>query len=559
MKDFSKISKKMKEDWDRRVSHDYRFWMSDGYQDDQAMWSAGERDLRIITRDIGDRSNKTILELGCGVGRLLHAALPDFHKVIGVDVSEKAIQKAGELLAAWSNLELVLCNGSDLHQVATGSVDVTISFAALTSIPTDIIANYLRELHRVLKPDGTLRLQIYLGSHQEVAEGDTLHVRCYPEDNFRRAAEAAGFSIEWSEELILPFQVSFKEVGITAMIVSLKREDRVPAEAKVISEILLPQGEVVEQVELEGSALEYWMALNYAKELVKGGDMGKAEETLRYAVGHSTATAIDVRDLMQRILSEIEKEGPAKPKPESDKIAGPTRGQGEFFERNWKVLSERFPNTAQVLKLTDARSTKGALEIRSTEQGPVLVQQGQCLDHPTKPTSAAEAWAQKLVADRQIVAAKELAILGLGLGYHIDALLAKTAKPITVIEPSVEAARRALETRDLVSILTRLKAFYIGTDLPQEFSDSDAELVVRPQTQVVAAEFTAKLRTEFLGNRGLSGLSPKIGVLGPIQGGTLPMVPYLANALKSLKQRVRVMDTSDFAGGYAAFDKFVKH
>ena len=40
----------MRADWDRRVAHDYLFWMSDGWQSEAAMWASGERDFGYYLR-----------------------------------------------------------------------------------------------------------------------------------------------------------------------------------------------------------------------------------------------------------------------------------------------------------------------------------------------------------------------------------------------------------------------------------------------------------------------------------------------------------------------------
>ncbi|MCB0320447.1 MAG: class I SAM-dependent methyltransferase, partial [Bdellovibrionales bacterium] len=161
--DIKKVSSRMRADWDRRIEHDHRFWMSDGYDSDDAMWRTGERDFEIIARDIPAPHEKTILEIGCGVGRLLRAALSKYLEVIGIDVSEVALKKAGEFLKGTHGLRLIPGNGLDLSEVVDSSVDVVFSFAALCSIPTPIIARYLLESNRVLRDGGLLRLQFYFG------------------------------------------------------------------------------------------------------------------------------------------------------------------------------------------------------------------------------------------------------------------------------------------------------------------------------------------------------------------------------------------------------------
>ncbi|MCB0340085.1 MAG: methyltransferase domain-containing protein, partial [Bdellovibrionales bacterium] len=114
MNDFQKIAQRMRSDWDRRIEHDYRFWMSDGQESDEVMWETGERDFQILFGDIESPEQKTILEVGCGVGRLIRAAIRRFGNVIGVDVSKAAIDKASELLGNQRNLRLIVGNGTDL-------------------------------------------------------------------------------------------------------------------------------------------------------------------------------------------------------------------------------------------------------------------------------------------------------------------------------------------------------------------------------------------------------------------------------------------------------------
>jgi len=240
MSDFEKLSALMKADWNRRLRHDYRFWMSDGVSDDRVMWESGARDFEILCEGIPLSGQESFLELGCGVGRLLASALKKCGRVIGVDVSEEAIKKAAELLPKDPKLQLIAGNGYNLSEVQSGSIDLAVSFAAITSMPTDVIANYLVELYRILKPEGCMRLQIYLGEEQQLAHADTLHLRCFQPENFKNGLEAAGFDIEWIKELVLPFQVSFKEHGLETFIASFRKPNRSPRHPNEISRLLLP-------------------------------------------------------------------------------------------------------------------------------------------------------------------------------------------------------------------------------------------------------------------------------------------------------------------------------
>jgi len=553
MTGLAKLSEQMRNDWNRRVKHDYRFWMSDGYQTDEAMWKSGERDFSILTHGIEDQSQKTLLEIGCGVGRLIYTASSKFKQVIGLDISSEAIAKAEDLLTDQKNVDLVIGNGVDLSAIKNSSVDVVISFAAITSTPTAVIAAYLVEIHRVLKPNGIVRLQLYLGKEQVVKDDDTLHLRCFDRDNFSRAVQAAGFEVESIEDLNLPFEVSFKEGGIFAVVVSLRRCEITPELPDTIAKILLPEGESTQVQEIGGREVEYWMALNYARELAEKGDLHKAKETLEYAQAHCMTTTVDVRDLLERIISEIEKkENDAHQAP----LAPLSVGDSEFFDKNMRCLSDCFPELYQSVKSFNLEFQN--VEVKSTEQGGVIWYRGQCLDHPSKPLGAAEKWARSALAEKRTQECNAIVLFGLGGGYFAEALTAQTEKDITVIEPSMEVLVKALWNRDLTAILPKIKHLFLyeeNTDLSPFISES-SELFIRPQYQASFPELASKVRSAFYGVRGLSLLKPNIAVLGPLHGGTLPITGYTARGLGELNQRVRTIDMSGFNTGFQQIEGF---
>ncbi|MBX7144824.1 MAG: glycosyltransferase [Oligoflexia bacterium] len=549
MNDLEKLARLMKSDWDRRVRHDYRFWMSDGHKSDDEMWQAGERDFNIISKSISDTASKTLLEIGCGVGRLLRPALRAFAHVVGFDVSQAALDKARELLGPNPKLTLQLGNGFDLQPIPAASVDVVVSFAAMTVMPTDVIASYLLEIHRVLKPDGVARLQLYYGSEYRVCREDTLHVRCYAENNLRSALQAAGFDVQSFSDLELPFQVSFDEIGIRAAVISVRKSQRAPVALGELSHILLPGGEVEVSIEHSPQDLEHWTALNYARQLAEQGQVTKAKETLEYALRHSQNTTIDTRDLLNRIVSEIEGRGGTVPKAEVASTPG------SVFEYNLAVLERRFPDLAKRMRAFS--SPQRSVEIRSTTEGGSIWYQGQCLDHPTKPLSGAEAWVKREESEKRTKDCSHIVVGGFGLGYHVEKLLARGEWQVSVIEPLEEVFWVAIQQRDLRSCLGSLRALVVGEQSEIDCLDERTELSIRPQHQPLNPEFWTGIRANFYGTRGLLALSPKIGVLGPIQGGTLPMLSYCMRGLYAFNQRPRDLDMSGFASGYHLAEKFV--
>ncbi len=537
----------MRADWDRRVSHDYRFWMSDGYEDDHSMWASGARDYAIACSGIADTKHKTYLEVGCGVGRLLRSASKDYEKVYGIDISQEALKHAERFLASEKNVELLAGDGLSLKPLEDGSIDVVLSFAALTSTPVIVFAGYLREIHRVLASDGILRLQVYTGTEQKVSAEDTLHLRCYTEENLSKAFELCGFELQWNRELVLPFEVSSKEFNIEARMISLRKvSDAISASTKEIADTLIPGGEGETTIDVSGCELEYWMALQYAQELAERGDTSRARETLEYALTHHKSTTIDVRDVMDRIIDTIERkeqEGGSTAAP-----SAPTR-RGELFERNLRALSDTFPEVAAQVSRTEPQS----VEVKESEEGVVLFAEGQCLDHPTKPLSAARRWAKSALIKDDV---ERVCVYGLAGGYHIEALFELTSTPISVIEPRQDVFEKALWCCDLTAILPRLQGLTIGNFKRDEVG-AGSELLLRPQTVTLSPELAQEVKSVYYGAKGISSLHPSITVLGPISGGTLPITGYTARSLTDLQQRVRAIDMSPFAGGYNALEGYV--
>jgi len=549
------LASRMRADWDRRIAHDYRFWMSDGYQSDQVMWETGERDFNIITRDIEDTSDKTILEIGCGVGRLLKSAIDHYQKVIGLDISSVALERATSLVGSHSHLELVAGDGYSLSQISSQSVDVVYSFAAITSTPLEIFSRYLLEANRVLKDGGLVRLQIYLGKEQRVTSDDTLHLRCFDEENFRKAIAAAGFTVEWIDELKLPFEVSFEEAGIFAKIGSFRKISEPTSDYTQVGKLLLPDGEPQTADAITGLEVECWMSLNYARELAECGDVERARETLNFAVAHAKSINLDIQDLLDRIVGMIEaleakKKQVLTPEPDNN-------NDSDIFQRNIAIIQKRFPEAyRQITSFGDSSSQ--SVEVRDTEEGIVLVENGQVLDHPTAPVRAAVNWTKAQLQVPEVRDADNLFVFGFAGGHHLETLLEKRPEAkLTAIEPSLAVLRATLSSRDCAPLLERLEGLLLGAESVDFSCDGKSEILLRPQTANLYPEQASQTKTSFFKSKGIGLLSPNISVLGPMMGGTLPILGYTVHALSQLHQRVRSIDMSPFATGFNGISDLV--
>ncbi len=115
----------------------------------------------------GDHANKVVLDFGCGPGNDVVGFLEysNAKLVIGMDISLKALQLAGQRISLHKNLDLNrirLIRSSDSNQyipLPDNSVDYIYSEGVLHHT-TDPLA-ILGEFHRILKDDGEVCIMVY--------------------------------------------------------------------------------------------------------------------------------------------------------------------------------------------------------------------------------------------------------------------------------------------------------------------------------------------------------------------------------------------------------------
>lgn len=150
--------------WDAAARSDPMWHIATGAATDrETFFSSGriETDAFLAHCGIEPDPAATVLEIGCGIGRMTDRLAEKFGTVIGLDVSAEMLTGARRALANRGNVRLVHGNGRDLAGIDDGSVDVVFSYIVLQHVPTaDGQRAYLREIRRVLKPGGVAGVQI---------------------------------------------------------------------------------------------------------------------------------------------------------------------------------------------------------------------------------------------------------------------------------------------------------------------------------------------------------------------------------------------------------------
>ena len=173
--------RRMRQDWDQRARENARHYVVTG----QAQWSDEEfyrsGDIAMqedILNDLGnicqgmDPKRMRVLEIGCGAGRMTRALAVFFGEVYAVDISPEMVRQARLTVVEFPNAHVVRNNGKDLSAIRPRwrdcfgwgprlKFDFAFSSMVFQHIPSrEIIENYVREVHRLLRPGALFKFQV---------------------------------------------------------------------------------------------------------------------------------------------------------------------------------------------------------------------------------------------------------------------------------------------------------------------------------------------------------------------------------------------------------------
>ena len=96
----------------------------------------------------------TGLEIATGYGRFTAFLEDHCERLIGVDLTPRCVEACRERFAGDPRLEFHVTDGTSLPMVADRTVDLAFSFDSLVHVEAEVIAAYVGELARTLRPDG---------------------------------------------------------------------------------------------------------------------------------------------------------------------------------------------------------------------------------------------------------------------------------------------------------------------------------------------------------------------------------------------------------------------
>jgi len=159
-------TERMREFWDERARED-AFYFVDNRQryrspDLESFWeSAAAVEYMLDGLGVKLQGADSVLEIGCGVGRVTRWLAARTGHVVALDVSHEMLTRARLHNPELGNVRWVLGDGVSLATIPDESVDACVSVVVFQHLPdASITLGYVREIGRALRPQGWAALQI---------------------------------------------------------------------------------------------------------------------------------------------------------------------------------------------------------------------------------------------------------------------------------------------------------------------------------------------------------------------------------------------------------------
>jgi len=209
---------RMRRNWERRARENARHYVVTGQDrwNDEQFYRSGMITLEEeVLNDLGNicqgknPKQMRVLEIGCGAGRVTRAFAGYFGEVYAVDISREMVRQAREAVAGFPNSYIFQNNGKDLsavrlkwwHRFGMGEplqIDFAFSFMVFQHIPSrTIIENYVREVHRLLRPGGLFKFQVQGAPNVQEDKGHSWVGVTFSEKEAREMAERCGFEMRY--------------------------------------------------------------------------------------------------------------------------------------------------------------------------------------------------------------------------------------------------------------------------------------------------------------------------------------------------------------------------
>ena len=179
----SHVDGRMRADWDRRARENAFHYVASGRSDwtEEEFRSSGEQSVRELILDDqarlcpdGDWKSKSLLEIGCGAGRMTGPLADIFGEVHAVDVSGEMLRIARDRLADKPNVHLHQIDGRTLAPLGDRRFELVFSTIVFQHIPDPAtIESLVEDSCNHVVDRGILKLHFQGDQSIGLAERDT--------------------------------------------------------------------------------------------------------------------------------------------------------------------------------------------------------------------------------------------------------------------------------------------------------------------------------------------------------------------------------------------------
>jgi ubiquinone/menaquinone biosynthesis C-methylase UbiE len=186
-----------------RAADENPFWYVSSYGPYNAIrnldefWASGRKIWSDIKRVTGYKPSPddTVVEIGCGVGRLTRVIAPEVGRVIALDISERMLAIARQ--SNLPNADFREVDGFALPGIPDRSADLALGYCVFQHLPSlAALKSYLAEMYRVAKPGGMIAFTL-VSRDWKARILPVLRVRAYLRERLSTGAPKGIYRKEW--------------------------------------------------------------------------------------------------------------------------------------------------------------------------------------------------------------------------------------------------------------------------------------------------------------------------------------------------------------------------
>jgi cyclopropane fatty-acyl-phospholipid synthase-like methyltransferase len=193
----------------RQLHQDNRYF--DTHSRYQGAYHLGRGGMEAVAKYLTLTPNTTILDLGCGYGRLMYHLLPVAGEVWGYDIATEPLDKADKLLREQGlNWRLFLGDGQTLKPIRAKSVNAIFSLCVFQHLPRATAKSLVGDMRRVLRPGGKAAIQFLAGPSPADVDCSRAQEQSiqYTLAQIRELAESSGLTLE---------QIDHQDIGMAPL------------------------------------------------------------------------------------------------------------------------------------------------------------------------------------------------------------------------------------------------------------------------------------------------------------------------------------------------------